>query len=192
MMTENKIYILLTDTSSFLAKMIKLYTKRRYNHASISFDLELSEVYSFGRKKAGNPINGGFVKEDVEQGLFKEANCAIYSLTVTEVQMQKMKRYIQEIEEKKEEYRYNFIGLFGFIIKRPIKRDKALFCSQFVASVLKVCNIVDFKQPLSLVAPHHLQEVPKLKLVYEGKLKAHHREKSDDWYVPASSTPVEM
>ena len=64
-MTENKVYILLTDTGSLLTKLIKLYTKKPYNHASISFDFELSEVYSFGRKKVENPFHGGFVKEKI-------------------------------------------------------------------------------------------------------------------------------
>ncbi|MED4476449.1 hypothetical protein [Oceanobacillus caeni] len=44
-MTERKVYILLTDTGTFFTKLIKLYTKKPYNHASISFDSELSEVY---------------------------------------------------------------------------------------------------------------------------------------------------
>ncbi len=32
---EKKVYILLTDTGSFFTKLIKLFTKKRYNHASI-------------------------------------------------------------------------------------------------------------------------------------------------------------
>ena len=112
-MTEKKIYILLTDTGTLFTKLIKLYTKKPYNHASISFDSELSEVYSFGRKTARNPFIGGFVKEDVDKGLFKEANCAVYALTVNEVQLQKMNCYIKEIEAQKGEYRYNLLGLFG-------------------------------------------------------------------------------
>ena len=67
-MTEKKVYILLTDTGTLFTKLIKLYTKKPYNHASISFDLELLEVYSFGRKTARNPFIGGFVKEDVNKG----------------------------------------------------------------------------------------------------------------------------
>lgn len=192
-MTENKVYILLTDTGSFLTKLIKLYTKKPYNHASISFDPELSEVYSFGRKKAGNPFNGGFVKEDVKQGLFKQADCAVFSLTVTEVQMEKMKCYIQEIEEQKECYRYNFLGLFGFMLNKPIKREKALFCSQFVASVLKAGNISDFEKPLSLIAPYDLQELSELKLMYEGKLKAYQNKgECDELYIPVHYIPVEL
>lgn len=164
-------YILLTNSGSFLTKLIKLYTRKPYNHASIAFDNELSEVYSFGRKTARNPFIGGFVKEEVRAGLFTHADCAIYSFTVTEDQMQKLKHYLQEIEAQKKHYRYNFLGLFGVMFNKPIDRKKAYFCSQFVATLLIECNINHFEKPPSLIAPHDLQKVCKFQFVYEGKLK---------------------
>ena len=39
---ERKVYLLLTNTGSFLTKLIKLYTKKPYNHASIAFDYDLT------------------------------------------------------------------------------------------------------------------------------------------------------
>ena len=97
----------------------------------------------------------------------------VYALTVNEVQLQKMNCYIKEIEAQKGEYRYNLLGLFGFLFNKPIKRKKAFFCSQFVATVLKECNIIDFGKSPSLVAPNDLQKVLKFKFVYEGELKAY-------------------
>lgn len=169
-MAEKKVFILLTNTGSFLTKLIKLYTKKPYNHASIAFDPDLLEVYSFGRKTAHNPFIGGFVKEDVRAGLFKQADSAIYSFNVSEIQIQKMKDYIKEIEAQKKLYRYNFIGLFGVMFNRPIKRKNAFFCSQFVASVLKECNI-HFDKHLSLIAPYDIQENSNFQFMYEGKLR---------------------
>jgi hypothetical protein len=192
-MTEKKIYILLTDTGTLFTKLIKLYTKKPYNHASISFDSELSEVYSFGRKTARNPFIGGFVKEDVNKGLFKQANCAIYSLTVNEVQIQRMNHYIKKIESQKGEYRYNLLGLLGFILNKPIKRKKAFFCSQFVATLLKECNIIDFGKSPSLVAPNDLQKVSKFQFVYEGELKGYlNKGIGENVHVPFHFIPVEM
>ena len=59
-----KIYIVLTDTGTLLSKAIGLYTRKDLNHASIAFDEELKEMYSFGRKQRHNPFVGGFVKEN--------------------------------------------------------------------------------------------------------------------------------
>ncbi len=170
-------YILLTNTGSFLTKLIKLYTKKPYNHASISFDHALSEVYSFGRKTARNPFIGGFVKEDVKAGLFKQADCTIYSFTVTDDQLQKMIYYLQDIEAQKRDYRYNFLGLFGVMFNKPIKRKKAFFCSQFVATVLKEGNIIHFEKPHSLITPHDFQKVTTFQFVFEGKLKDYQKQR---------------
>lgn len=100
-MVEKKVFLLLTDTGTMLTKLIKFYTRKPYNHASISFNSELTEVYSFGRKTPRNPFIGGFVKEDIQSIIFQKASCAIYSLTLTEEDVERMKRYIKEIEEQK-------------------------------------------------------------------------------------------
>ena len=186
-MGEKQVYILLTKTGSLLTKMIKLYTKKPYNHASIAFDRNLSEVYSFGRKTARNPFIGGFVMEDVRNGLFKQADCALYSITVSDDQIQNMKHYLQDIEARKKQYRYNFLGLFGVMLNKPLKRKNAFFCSQFVAFVLMESAIMDFEKPLALIAPHDLQSVPAVQLVYEGKLKAY---LNDDFCYPITEKHV--
>jgi hypothetical protein len=193
MIRQKKIYILLTDTETILTKLIKSYTKKPYNHASIAFDAELIEVYSFGRKTAENPFIGGFVRENIDSILFKHANCAIYSLTITDDEFQKTYQYIQEIEAKKEHYRYNFIGLFGVLFKKPIKRKNAFFCSQFVASVLKEGGVIDFEKDLSLVEPSELTHSANFQLIFEGRLNGYkNRVMYDRVHVPYSMVPVEM
>jgi hypothetical protein len=188
---EKEVYILLTNTGSLLTKLIKLYTEKPYNHASIAFDHNLSEVYSFGRKTARNPFIGGFVKEDVREGLFKQADCALYSITVTESQIQKMKYYLQEIETQKKHYRYNFLGLFGVMFNKPLKRNNAFFCSQFVAFILKESTIIQFQKPISLIAPYDFQCVPNVHLVYEGKLKNYQNENiAEKHCIPVSEIGV--
>lgn len=181
MIIEKEVYILLTDTGSLLTKLIKLYTKKPYNHASIALDSKLLEVYSFGRKTVRNPFIGGFVKEDVKAGLFKQADCAIYSFTATEDQIQKMKHLLIQFEAQKKDYRYNFLGLFGVMFNKPIKRKNAFFCSQFVAFLLEESNIIDFNKPLSLITPHDLQSTSTFQFVFEGKLKDYLNEKKAEF-----------
>jgi hypothetical protein len=173
---EKKIFILLTDTETILTRLIKSYTKKPYNHASIAFDAELMEVYSFGRKSAKNPFIGGFVREDIDSVIFRQADCALYSLNITAAEFQKMYQYIQEIASEKEKYRYNFIGLFGVLFQKPIKRKNAFFCSQFVASVLKESKIIDCEdEDLSLVKPSDLTHLANFELLFEGGLNDYQR-----------------
>ncbi|MFD2444577.1 hypothetical protein ACFSO7_11425 [Bacillus sp. CGMCC 1.16607] len=168
---ERKVYLLLTDTGTLFTRMIKLYTNKPYNHASISFDSQLAEVYSFGRKSPRNPFIGGFVKENIQDGLLKHSNCAIYCCTLTEYQYQKMKNFIQSIEEQKHCYRYNLLGLFAIILNKKLKRENAFFCSEFVATVLNKGENFHFSKPLSLVTPHDLQQSSNFQKIYQGSLK---------------------
>jgi hypothetical protein len=193
-MGDKRIYILLTDTGTLFTRLIKLYTRKPYNHASIAFDAELSEVYSFGRKTAGNPFVGGFVREDIHSVLFNRAHCAIYSLTVTKNQLRRMHLYIQEINEQKENFRYNLLGLLGIIVNKPVKREKAFFCSQFVASILKESSILtDCEKDLSLIRPSDLPAAANFELVYEGKLKDYGlRSRNRITNVPYPFNPIEM
>ena len=182
-MTTNKtLYILLTDTGTVLPKLIKWYTKKRYNHVSISFDESLREVYSFGRKHMKNPFSGGFVRENTREGLFKEASCAVYSITITEKQLDKIQNYIKMMEENKDCYRYNFLGLFGFMFQRPIKRDNALFCSQFVATALQLGGVLEKDKEPALTTPSDIQEHEALELVYEGKLNQYLEEEKIEFF----------
>ena len=192
-MGEKKIYLLLTDTGTILTRLIKSYTKKPYNHASIAFDTELTEVYSFGRKTAKNPYIGGFVREDIHSGLFGEANCSIYFLTITNDEFKKMYQYILQIAVEKEHYRYNFIGLFGVPFKKPIKRKNAFFCSQFVASVLKESHVIDFEKDLSLIEPSDLPHSANFQLVFEGRLKDYqNKDTTERVQVPYPIVPIEM
>ena len=136
-----EVYIILTDTGTLFTKMIRQFTNYPLNHASISFTKELDTTYSFGRKSANNPFIGGFVKEDLNGKLFKKAKCAIYKCSVSELEYKQMLNGVRQIEDDKQAYKYNFIGLFGVLLNRKINRNKAFFCSEFVATILKIGGI---------------------------------------------------
>lgn len=172
-MEERNVYILLTDTGTIFTRMIKFFTKQPLNHASISFDSQLRDVYSFGRKQRVNPFVGGFVSEDIRKGLFLEAECALYSCSVTEEQYQLMVSKVKEIEEEKDDYKYNFLGLFAVLFNKNLDRDKAYFCSQFVATILDESGIdLHFNKPLSLVTPHDLNNLSSFQVEFQGKLSS--------------------
>ncbi|MCL6572608.1 MAG: hypothetical protein K6T88_13140 [Bacillus sp. (in: Bacteria)] len=171
-MREKKIYILFTDTSSWLTKLIKLYTKKPFNHVSLSFDQQLKETYSFGRKRSSNPFIGGFVREEVAEGLLKKASCEVYSYTILESDYKQMQMKVRQFETEKDLYKYNFLGLFAIIINYDLRRKNAFFCSEFVATILKEKNGVLDKSP-NFCTPQDLMDVEHLQLVYQGLLNSY-------------------
>jgi hypothetical protein len=172
-----KVYVLLTDTGTVLTKLIKLYTKKPHNHASIALDDQLWNVYSFGRRRPRNPFMAGFVRENTRGGIFRNADCAIYCCTITEKQYDNICRKIKEIERNKNEYRYNLLGLFAVMVNMEFDRKNAFFCSHFVAALLEESGVeINKQKPLSLVTPNDIKESSSLKLVYEGKLSSYFAE----------------
>ncbi|HOH70040.1 MAG TPA: hypothetical protein PLX37_06190, partial [Sedimentibacter sp.] len=82
-----EIKIVLTQTNTVISKTLKFLSKKPYNHISISFEDDCSTMFSFGRKITWFPLAGGFVKENIESGVFKmhpETKCKIYKFEVTD------------------------------------------------------------------------------------------------------------
>ncbi len=63
---QRKIYIVLTQTKTYPARAIRLYTNEPYAHASIALDENLDEMYSFARKGLYNPFNAGFIRANCD------------------------------------------------------------------------------------------------------------------------------
>lgn len=169
-MKKKTIYILLSDTGTLLTRLIRLYTRAELNHASIAFDEDLREVYSFGRKSPGNPFIGGFIKEDLSGGLFRNATCAVYSCRVSQRKYDRIRNYVRSFENNSDRYRYNFIGLFGVMFHVRIQRQHAFFCSQFVASAFEKSGLSLVSKCAALTTPADLESSPSLELMFRGDL----------------------
>ncbi|MNZ35192.1 hypothetical protein D3C78_525830 [compost metagenome] len=167
------VYILLTNTGTLFTKVIKTYTRAPYNHASISFDRTLSEMYSFGRKNPNNPLNGGFVKEDIKTGTFSKypnTTCVIYELQVSEREVEKMQRVLQLFIRRRNKFLYNILGVIGVALKEPVEFSNSYFCSQFVAEILERSGIKLWDKLPALVTPEDFRQSDRLQLIYEGRL----------------------
>lgn len=172
-MKEKKrtIYFIFTDTGTYLSKIINYFTKKSLNHVSIGIDKDLMTVYSFGRKTPRNPFNGGFVKEDIRGVFLKDSRCAIYRFYITEMEFRRILHNIKQIERKKSYYKYNFLGLIGVLFKIEMNRKNALFCSQFVATVMKgATESFNIEKPTCFITPADIREHNGMTLLYEGRL----------------------
>lgn len=180
MTADASVFILLTNTGTLFTKVIQTYTKAPYNHASISFNRELSELYSFGRKHPSNPLNGGFVKEDIKTGTFSKypnTTCVIYELQVSDREIEKMKRVLQLFIRRRNKYLYNILGVIGIALKEPVEFSNSYFCSQFVAEILERSGIKLWNKLPALVTPDDFRQSGQLHLIYEGKLSEYEPER---------------
>lgn len=174
-MAPSYIYIMLTNTGTVFTRLIKCFTGAPYNHASISLDPQLNELYSFGRKEALSPLNAGFVREDVYYGTYRyfpNTTCEILRLEVTPRQKEAVRAAIDYYKRNKERYSYNLIGLLGVLMRRDLQIKNACFCSQFVAEVLSKGGVGLWNdRPSALVTPQDFRQHGRLESVYAGRLQ---------------------
>lgn len=170
-MSKRPIYLVFSRTGTWLSRSIGFVTKTHYTHVSISLDSSFRTMYSFGRLDPDNPFSGGLTTENIYTGVFQKspnASCLIYKLEITEKQFVDLEREIKSFFDSDINYRYNFIGLFGVLMDKPIHRDKHYFCSQFITTLLKQSNIWHSPKIPELTSPTDLLNIPNKTLVYEG------------------------
>lgn len=171
-LTRN-VYIVLSQTRTYPARAIRLYTNEPYAHASIAFDEDLEEMYSFARRGIYNPFNAGFIREYIDKGVFGRCNttaCSIYRLQISEDQYTRLRKEIEIFNQNKNTYSYNYLGLIGAAFNIPIRSRQKYFCSQFVAYVLKQSDIHIFSKNYALVKPRDIRVNSNLTSIYEGRL----------------------
>ena len=170
-MNSKYIYLVFTKTGTWLSKLINLFSQEKYAHSSISFDASFLKMYSFGRINPDNPFSGGFVEENLAAGVYRKfpkCECLIYRVRITEEQYSSLQQQIGKFLQEKDQYGYNFLGLFGVLFNIPLKRDHKYFCSQFVAEVLEESFIYDSGNVPELIRTHQLIAIQNKEFIYEG------------------------
>ncbi len=176
------IFIVLTQTQTYPARAIRFYTHEPYAHASIAFDEDLEEMYSFARRGIYNPFNAGFIREHIDQGVFGRyvsTTCGIYQLGVTEKQYIRIRKEVEVFNQNKDVYSYNYLGLLGAAFNIPVCSKQKYFCSQFVAYILEQSDIHIFDKSYGLVKPRDIRINPYLKTIYQGVLSEYKYYKKD-------------
>lgn len=165
-----KIYIVLTHTGTLLSRIIKSFTKDEFSHVSISLDIHLKQMYSFGRLHTYNPFWGGFVHEYINKGTFKRffnTKAKVYSIEITQEQYEDVKNAIEKIE--KQNYKFNIIGLFAVGFHKKIGSNNSFYCAEFVKYVIEKANI---KNNLpEIVKPEDFKNLENINEIYNGFLR---------------------
>lgn len=170
---QRYIYVLLTRTHTFPARLIRLFTGEPYSHTSIALDMELEQLYSFARKNIHNPFDCGFINENIETGIFgmdKNVRCSVYEVPVTEEQYQLVKKELGIFIKNRDIYKYNYTGLMGVMFGKNVVDGKHFFCSQFVSHIFYKSGMRLFSKEDGLIRPYDFHIRLKDKRIYRGKL----------------------
>lgn len=166
-----EIYIVLTYTGTMLSRVIKTFTGNEFAHVSIALDIELNRMYSFGRLNPYNPFIGGFVHEHINDGTFKRFKntvSKVYAIQIEDENYEKLRKTISDIQDHKNDYTFNVLGLFAAGIHIRLKYDKSFYCAEFVKYVLDKSKVkTDLPEPIK---PEDFKRL-KAKVIYAGLLR---------------------
>lgn len=145
----------------------------KYPHVSISFDRDLSTLYSFGRQNLRKPWIAGFVEEHPNTGVFDkfDTKCEVFEVEVTDEQYNHLVYLVSEFKKNIKEYKYNFSGLVFTYLKIPKHLNNKFTCTQFVAWVLTNSDIQIIDKPTSLIISNDYYNMPNSKVIFKGCLK---------------------
>ncbi|MBQ9988668.1 MAG: hypothetical protein IJP30_02920, partial [Clostridia bacterium] len=99
-----------------------------------------------------------------------QTDCCVLSLPVTNKEYRRVKRIVKRYLLRKDMLAYNYLGILGCVLNRPIYREGRYFCSQFVATVLEEAGIRLFEVQPGLVRPRDFRVSPSFDRVYAGRL----------------------
>lgn len=171
---EEYIYLVIAQTGTRPARFFRFFTKKPYNHVSLSGDVTLSEMYSFCRTYRRFPLPATFNKEIVGKGTLGNYSfipCEIYRITVTPEQKNAYQRIIKHFENNRNVYSYNLLGLLAVYLNIEWNRKKSFVCSQFVAYTMEKIGI-KLEKPFCLYKPDDFRKFPGATLIYSGELNS--------------------
>lgn len=168
------VYILLTDTGSPMSKVIKKLTKSSFNHVSLSFDSSLSKLYSFGVGDNDKKLTFALESKDksyIER--YKRVNSQLFAVFLDKTHVNKMKFKLDEFLANKNKLSYNWIGLIGYLIGKPISIPNKMFCSEFVDNMFKYVDIDLTNKNSGLVHPQDFSKSSNKRIykIYDGELR---------------------
>ena len=171
---ERKIYVVISQPTTCVAKCLCLLSRQKYNHVSISLTPTLDEMYSFGRRTLRNPFNGGFIKESINGGLFKKltkTKAIILALDADAAAYNSVQDLIDRMLQEKQKFNYNYRGLFLAWFRKNYETEYKMYCSQFVRKCLTTYNIGDVQALPQSIRPMDFLNLKGKRIIFTGLLK---------------------
>lgn len=171
---EKTIYVVLSQTGTLFSKILKFFTGAEYNHASISLNENLDNMYSFGRLNPYNPFIGGFVEEGKDKGTFKrfyKTKAMVIEVKVSEDKYKSMEYFINYFKTHKRDFKYNYLGILLACFKCNHESSHRYYCSQFVRTCLACFDIENSLELPKIIKPIDFLKLDNKKIIYTGVLK---------------------
>ena len=173
------LFLVLYAKKALLGKIIRTFTKEAFSHISISFNTSFNTLYSFGTR-LNKDENGDITKQfgfgletfsdkyDEKVKYPSDTNILINCIYFSKEQMLSIRDYVYDMVNNAEKYKYHKMGLVKYAFGKKSGDAQHMFCSQFVAEVLKFGTPIG--RDSSLYSPYGILDNDNIVRVWEGFL----------------------
>lgn len=164
----NNCYLVLSHSNTLMALAVRFFTGAYWNHTSIALSRELDEFYSFGRKNPRMMFPAGFISEGVHTGYFglkPQTKIQVLQAQLSDDEYRRLLTQLDKFRRRKNEYKYNILGLPVAFFNIPWGRHKHYTCSGFAAYCMR--DIIKFNKHYSLIKPEDFNMF-NFEKIYEG------------------------
>ena len=137
------IYVLFAATPYKTGSFIRSVLHNRFNHVALSFDEDLSHMYSFSRYHANAPFFAGFVKESFGRYEWKGnfSDIKIYRLPISDKKYEILKKYVERMCHHSHAYVYNYYSAAMPPLHDRVRIRNAHICVEFVGDLVSFSDI---------------------------------------------------
>lgn len=161
------IYIVFSATPYKMGRMIRTILRNQYNHVSLSFDEDLSTMYSFARFHVNVPLYGGFVEESLRRhfNAGRASRIKVCRLEIGDEHYARLRSFVSTMESGADRYIYNiYSAIFTPLHIRCMIRD-SYTCAEFVGDALSIAGLAiprgkfhSLARTEHILAPHVIYE----------------------------------
>lgn len=171
-----KIYIVLSRSNTILARAIRIFTKKYYNHTSVAFDKSLDIFYSFGRRNPRLMFPAGFIIEGVHSGFFgihPKTRICVLEGEISDEDFDTVQSRLAPFIANPKKYKYGVLQMPKMMAGKPYRSEDHFVCSVFAAYLFR--DILNFEKDYSLVYPEDFYKF-NFKKIYEGTARDYNYE----------------
>jgi hypothetical protein len=159
---KKKIFLLMTSLPDVLSKAAQKVMNYRYNHVSLGFEEDMNTYYTFTYK--------GFTVEDIVRRASKPGRepfpCELYEIEVPTHVYQDMQQRVRDFVSNPHRYRYTKLGAaLRVFLNIPTHQERAYYCSQFVAEILKNSGAARLDKWAPYYLPPHFLKLEEIRFL---------------------------
>lgn len=146
------LYVMISRTTTQMAKFIRKCSRYPYNHVSLTLDPDFKTWYSFARYHKDAPFYSGFIREPAERFLANgDVDVRIFTVEIAEDHAQRIEQLFLHAGHPKHRLMYNYFDAAASVLGLKIAIAGAYTCLSFSCAILgrQYRRIADLDNALS-------------------------------------------